>query len=154
MPARFSLDANILIYTARRGDPRQDLALSIIAGALGSQGSCVLTLQALGEFFTACARKGYATRPEAAAQVRQWRTLFPLVQPATVAAMEAALTASTAGRFGYWDALLLATAAEAGCEALISEDMAAGAALNGSRVVPAFAGGAVSAEALAILGGP
>ena len=39
-------------------------------------------------------------------------------------------------------------------EALISEDMTPGAALNGCRVVPAFAGGAVSAEALAVLGGP
>ncbi len=52
---------------------------------------------------------------------------------------------------GYWDALLLATAAEAGCAAAIPDDMADGAALGTIRVVPAFAGGQVSAAARALL---
>jgi predicted nucleic acid-binding protein len=114
---------------------------------------CVLTLQALGEFYAACTRKGFATRAEAAAQVRRWLDLFPGAAAATAGAVEAALAAAATGRFGYWDALLLATAAEAGCAAVISEDMAPGAMLGDVRVVPAFAGGAApSPEALAVLG--
>ena len=49
------------------------------------------------------------------------------------------------------DALLLATAAEAGCAAAISEDMADGAALGSIRVVPAFAGDGVNPVARALL---
>ena len=59
-------------------------------------------------------------------------------------------TRSTAARLGL--PLLLATAAEAGCAAAISEDMAEGAALGTIRVVPAFAGdGGVSPAARALL---
>ena len=34
------------------------------------------------------------------------------------------------GRASYWDALLVATAAEAGCSLILTEDMAHGAVLN------------------------
>jgi predicted nucleic acid-binding protein len=56
------------------------------------------------------------------------------------------------GRFSYWDAPLLATAAEAGCAAAISEGMGDGAALGAIGVVPAFAGdGGVNPAARALL---
>ena len=148
--ARFSLDANLLVYTARGGDWRQPLAVSTVERSIMCD--CILTLQALGEFYTACTRKGYATRSEAAAQVRRWLGLFPGVAAASAETVDAALPASAAGRLGYWDALLLATAAEAGCGAVISEDMTPGVALHGARVFPAFAGDRVSPEALALLG--
>ena len=64
----------------------------------------------------------------------------------------AAMDAAAEGRFSYWDALLLATAAEAGCAAAISEDMAEGAALGSIRVVTAFAAdGGVNPAARALL---
>ena len=55
------------------------------------------------------------------------------------------------GRFSYWDALLLATAAEAGCNTAISGDLAGDVTLGSIRVVKAFAGGGVSAAARALL---
>ena len=55
------------------------------------------------------------------------------------------------GRFSYWDALLLATAAGAGCTSAISGDMAGDVTLGSIRVVEAFAGGGVSAAARALL---
>jgi predicted nucleic acid-binding protein len=62
------------------------------------------------------------------------------------------MDAAAEGRFSYRDALLLATAAEAGCAAAISEDMGDGAALGPIRVVPAFAGdGGVNPAARALL---
>ncbi len=65
-------------------------------------------------------------------------TAFPLSAGAGPGALASALDAALAGRFQFYDALLLATAGEAGCVAMISEDMADGAALNGVRVVAAF----------------
>jgi len=119
---------------------------------LAAGGRCVLTVQALGEFFFAATRKRLLARPVAAAQVRRWMTVFPSPAAASATAVVAAMDAATEGRFSYWDALLLATAAEAGCAAAISEDMADGAALGSIRVVPAFAGdGGVNPAARALL---
>lgn len=148
--ALFSLDANILVYCATTGDRRQGPALEIMQRA--SVGRCILTLQSLGEFFWAASRKRIASRTNAATLVRQWLTIFPPPARASVAAMEAALAASEAGHFSYWDAMLLATAGEAGCTAVISEDMAPGATLGPVRVARAFQDGAVSPDALALLG--
>ncbi len=62
------------------------------------------------------------------------------------------MDAPAEGRFSYRDALLLATAAEAGCAAAISVDLVDGAALGPLRVVPAFAGdGGVNPAARALL---
>jgi predicted nucleic acid-binding protein len=84
---------------------------------LAAGGRCVLTVQALGEFFLAATRKRLLARPVAAAQVRRWMTVFPSPAAASVTAVVAAMDAAVEGRFSYWDALLLATAAEAGCAA-------------------------------------
>ena len=149
-PSLVTFDSNILVYAAQAGDPRQEAALELLQLATG--GRCVLTLQALGEFFFAATRKRLATRPEAAAQVRRWMAVFPSPIAASATAVVTAMDAAAGGRFSYWDALLLATAAEAGCAAAISEDMAEGAALGSIRVVPAFAGdGGVSPAARALL---
>ena len=148
-PPLVTFDSNILVYAAQAGDPRQDAALE--TAATGRRGRCVLTLQALGEFFFAATRKRLATRPDAAAQVRRWLTVFPSPAAASPTAVVAAMDAVAEGRFSYWDALLLATAAEAGCAAAISENMADGAALGSIRVVPAFAGHGVSPAARALL---
>lgn len=147
---RFSFDANVLVYYATAGDPRQALARVMMRQA--AERSCILTLQSLGEFFWAATRKRIANRADAAAQVRRWLAIFPPPARASVAAMEAALAASEAGHFAYWDAMLLATAGEAGCTAVISEDMAPGATLGPVRVARAFHDGAVSPDALALLG--
>ncbi len=96
-------------------------------------------------------RKGLATRQAAAAQARRWLVVFPSPLAASAAAFGAAMDASVEGRFPCRDAPLLATAAEGGCAAAISEDMADGATLGSVRVVPAIAGGGINAAARALL---
>ncbi len=148
--ASVTLDTNILVYSVQAGEPRQPATLAMVQRAR-DQG-CILTLQALGEFFAATSGKRILSRVDAAAQVRRWLELFPSPAIPSASALLTALIASEAGRFGYWDALLLATAGEAGCTTVISEDMAPGAALGPVKVVSAFQDGAVSPEALALLG--
>lgn len=65
-------------------------------------------------------------------------TAFPVSSGADKDAIARALDAGLAGRFQFYDALLLATARGAGCAAVISEDMRDGAELDGVRVVAAF----------------
>jgi predicted nucleic acid-binding protein len=63
-----------------------------------------------------------------------------------LAAREAA-----AGRFSYWDAVLLASAATVGCTTMLSEDMADGARLGGITVRNPFGPNGLSAAAAAAL---
>ena len=65
--------------------------------------------------------------------------MFPIVC-ASAEAVTAALEHVVAGRTSYWDALLITTAAEAGCSAILTEDMADGTTLSGVRIINPFAG--------------
>ena len=154
MPAagaeRFTIDANVLVYAVDRGaGDRHDIARQIIDRAMACD--CRLGLQAVSEFFTVAARKRLMPRPDAADQARDWLAMFPSFA-ATKSTVRAALEAATAGRASYWDSLLIATAAEAGCTAIISEDLADGSTLFGVRIVNPFAPAGLSASACALLG--
>ncbi len=146
---RFSLDTNILVYAldANAGD-RHVLAARIVEQAVRCE--CYLTLQSVSEFFAVVTRKRLVSRAEAIAQARDWLDMFRTV-PASVDAVRSALDAAASGRASYWDALLVATAAEAGCTAILTEDLADGALLHGVRILNPFAGDALSPEAATLL---
>jgi predicted nucleic acid-binding protein len=148
---RFTLDSNILVYaTDRRDIARHDAAVEIIARAANHD--CIIMVQAFAEFFHVVTRKGFVPRREAAEQVHRWMTVFAVSAGGSATALASAMEASASGRCQFYDALLLATARDAGCTAAISEDMADGAELNGIRVVSAFgAHGVIGADALALL---
>jgi predicted nucleic acid-binding protein len=135
--ARFTLDTNLLVYSIdNAAGTRHRLAREIVDCAVECE--CWLTLQALGEFYVAATRKGITPPVEAAAQTADWLELFPTVA-ASPAAVRAALAEATTGRASYWDALLVATAAEAGCATVLTEDMSDGGVLCGVRIHNPFA---------------
>lgn len=92
----------------------------------------------MSEFYAAATRKGLMQPADAAAQGADWLDLFPSPISASTGAVRAALLVAATGRLSYWDALLLATAAEGGCEAILTEDMANGALVEGIRVINPF----------------
>ena len=113
---------------------------------------CWLTLQALSEFYAVVTRKRLMPAAEAAAQVNDWLSFFPAVA-VSANAVRAALADAVAGRASYWDALLVATAAEAGCAVILTEDMADGAVLGGVEIHNPFdPGGGLTARARRLLG--
>ena len=150
-PLCFTLDSNILVYAADGREPvRQAAAIEIIARA--ARRDCLLTPQALAEFFHAATRKQIMPRAEAARQVQEWTVVFPITQGAGETALLTAVEEAVAGRLQFFDALLLATARDAGCAAVITEDMGEHARLDGVRVIAAFDGhGGINAAALALL---
>jgi predicted nucleic acid-binding protein len=138
---RFSLDANVLVYAADlAAGERHERALEILDRAV--RRDCVLTLQALAEFFHATTRKRMMTRAEAADQLRDWATEFPIVAAETGAVL-AGLEFAVDGRLGWWDALFLATAERHGCEIVLSEDMQDGARFGGVTILDPFVGDAL-----------
>ncbi|HEV2300658.1 MAG TPA: PIN domain-containing protein [Stellaceae bacterium] len=135
---RFTIDTNLLVYSVdSTAGVRREIAAEILARALRLD--CWLTLQALSEFYVATTRKRIAPPAEAAALVTDWLDAFPTVG-VTRGAIRAALGYAAVGRASYWDALLIATAAEAGCTVILTEDLAHGDELGGVEIHNPFAG--------------
>ena len=133
---RFTLDTNILIYSVdATAGVRHDTAVRIVERSVELQ-SC-LTLQSVSEFFAAVSRKGLVSRVRAAVMARTWLNMFPIVC-ASPDAVSVALDHVVAGRTSYWDGLLVATAAEAGCSAISTEGLADVSVLGGVRVINPF----------------
>ena len=111
---------------------------------------CWLTLQSISEFYFVITRNRLAPIAEARDQALDWMGMFPTV-PASATAIRAALATASSGRASYWDALMVHTAAEAGCTAILTEDLAADTSLAGLRVINPFAGATLSPAADALL---
>ena len=147
--ARLTLDANVLIYAADHLDRRCPAAREIIRRAALTD--CVLTVQAIGEFFAVVTRKRIIARLDAMTLFEEWSALSGEPVAHKAENLMTAMDGTLLNRFQFRDAMLLATANAAGCTALISEGMAHGASLGGVQVVRAFDGDAVSPEAAALL---
>ena len=113
-------------------------------------GPCHLTLQSISEFFAVATRKNMVPPIEAVRIAEAMIELFPTIA-ASATSVRSALTAAATGRASYWDALLVNTAAEAGCTAILTEDLSDGTVFDGMRIINPFAGAALSADAEALL---
>ena len=128
---RVTLDTNVLVYAIDRdAGERHGRAAALVDQAVDLD--CVLTLQALSEFYFAVTRKGKMPARDAAAQVEDWQQLFPTVA-AKPAALPHALAAAREHSLSFWDAMLWATAREAGVTVLLSENFQDGRELGGVR---------------------
>lgn len=147
---RFTLDTNILIYAvdAREGRKRE-LAARIIEAAASLD--CPLALQVVGEFYAAATAKLKLAPKDSAARAAQLIAGFDTFGY-SVHSVRAALEEAAGGRFSYWDGLLLAAAAEAGCTTIFSEDMADGGRFGSIAVVNPFRRNELAPHAKAILG--
>jgi predicted nucleic acid-binding protein len=144
---RFSIDSNVLVYFYDPRDPhKQALAQQIVVAAAGLD--CMLGLQTVGEFYTVTSRKKVLSAALAGAEALNFLATFPSFQ-ASADCHRIAVREAAAGRFSYWDAVLLASAAEAGCTLLLSEDMKDGATLGGITVRNPFGAKGLSAAAVA-----
>ena len=142
---RFGLDTNVLIYLVDGCDPARQARAREVVGRAISTGRCALSVQSLGEFFVVAVRKGLATPAAAQQAVDDLTVAFTIASP-TAADARVAVTAAVAGRFAYWDALLLATLERAGCTTVLSEDMGDGGMLGGVTVRNPFAGDRLPVE--------
>jgi predicted nucleic acid-binding protein len=143
---RFSLDTNILIYAADRdAGERHERARALIAE--GARLDCVLTVQALAEFYHATTRKRLMTESQASGFVRDWLEVFQVASADEVALTDA-IGAVAEHRLSFWDAMLWAIARQCGCSAILSEDMQKGRRLDGIRFINPFGAGVPSDLAL------
>ena len=133
---RVSLDTNILIYAIDQTDKkRHKTALNVFEKI--AQWDCILTLQALKEFFHVATRKKKLSSKNALAQIEDWRIIFPITTAKTSTLIQA-IHAAEKYQLAFWDAMLLTTASEAGANLLLSEDFNHHQIIDGVRIVNPF----------------
>ena len=146
---RFTLDTNVLVYSVDARDPRkQALALDIIRASVIRD--CPLALQAIAEFHAAATAKLRLRTDDARQRSLQLLKSFETFAH-SASAVRAALAESAKSRLSFWDAVLLASAAEAGCSVMLSEDMQDGARFGSIAICNPFGKSGLSSLAREIL---
>lgn len=134
---RVALDTNILAYAQGvNGEAMKKTALGLV-GALPA-GDVVLPAQTVGELFQLLVRKGKLTPSQSRTAILAWCNVFPVAEtslPALLGAIELAVS----HRLNFWGAIVLASAAEAGCRLFLSEDLQPGFTWNSATVANPFA---------------
>jgi len=123
------LDTNILIYATVQSDPRSETARSLLA----RRG--VISVQVLNEFANVAHRKLGRTWPEVAQALAAIRVLCASPLPVTLAIHEAAIELAERTGYQLYDALIIASALEAGCATLFSEDLQNGQVIEGRLTI-------------------
>jgi predicted nucleic acid-binding protein len=119
---RAFFDTNVLVYTVT-ADPRKRQADRILrAGG-------TVSVQVLNEFANVAHKKLHHDWTGIVFALEQFRLSFDAVWPLTLDTHAAALSIARDHRLPFYDALIVASAVEAGCDTLYSEDMQ-----NGRRI--------------------
>lgn len=137
VPNRFTLDTNVLIYAVDTDAGEKHKSASTLL-TLAVDKDCVLTLQALSEFFNAVRKKNKASTDTAIELSRTWQQLFP-VASAGPETLNEAIEIVRDHQLSFWDAMLWMTAKQAGCAYVFSEDMQHGRRLGGVEIINPFA---------------
>lgn len=98
----------------------------------------MVSVQVLNECASVLRRKAGLDWPEIAAVLDDVRTLADAVLPLTVATHARALDLAAQGGLSFYDALIVASALEAGARRLLSEDMQAGRRFGALEIVNPF----------------
>lgn len=131
-----ALDTNILLYAeGLNGTEREGQARALLNDIAGQV--ILIPGLVLGEFYDVLSRRGGRSRAEARSATLVWQTNLPVLG-LTAAALEAGIQLAAAHQLQVWDAAILATAAEAECAVLLSEDMQHGFHWRGVTVVNPF----------------
>jgi predicted nucleic acid-binding protein len=133
---RVSLDTNVLIYAQGVDDAERQAVAENLTQMLAVDGTFVST-QVIGELYNVLVRRG-RTREIAKQAAEFWRAAFVLVET-TSELLSTAISLASESRLQIWDAVVLAAAAEARCDLLLSEDFQDGFAWQGVTVVNPFA---------------
>ena len=133
---RTFFDSNILLYADdARFDAKRKRAIALILQHR-EQGTAVLSLQVLQEYFSIATRKLGVDPGEARRKVEIYAR-FHLVEPRLTDVFEA-IDIYRLHRINYWDAMVVLCAGKSGCLQVLTEDLQHGQVIGGVRIVNPF----------------
>ena len=140
MNGRFFLDTNIFVYSFDRSSSgKAQRATQLIRDAVATRKG-VVSYQVVQEFFNVALRR--FAHPMTAAEAEQYLgTVFrPLLGVQSSPALYSeALHLTDKHRLSWYDSLIVASAVEAGCSLLYSEDLQSGRRFGDLRIENPFA---------------
>ncbi|MCX6567675.1 MAG: PIN domain-containing protein [Candidatus Aminicenantes bacterium] len=139
MNDKYFLDTNTFVYTFDERDPgKRDRARALVAEALtDSRG--VISYQVIQEFLDAALRK--FAKPLTAADAERYLTvvLEPLCAVfASIELYHQAIDISERWKYSFYDSLIIASALQADCTILYSEDLQHGQKIGNLRILNPF----------------
>lgn len=133
---KVALDTNLLVYLdSSTHDPRREEVSSLLRRIPADQ--IVVPVQVLAEYVRVLVYKQGYPLEEARQLLLVWIETYATVKTSAEIVLAAA-DLSADHRIAHWDAIVLASAASAGCRLLLSEDMHDGFNWAGLTVVDPF----------------
>jgi predicted nucleic acid-binding protein len=132
------IDTNVLIYAHDVDAKAKHQVAKGVLRELWSERSGVLSMQVLQEFYVNVTRK--LAKPLAKAEARLVVNSYSIwCVETTPAEIAAAFRIEDESRIGFWDALIVASAAKSGTVRILSEDLNAQQKIAGIRIENPFA---------------
>jgi predicted nucleic acid-binding protein len=123
------LDTNVLIYATLQPDPRSEPARALLVRR------SVISVQVLNEFANVAHRRLRRSWPEIMKALAAIRVLSSSPRAITVSTHEAAIAVALRSGYQIYDAMIIASALEAGCVTLYSEDLKHGQIIEGRLTI-------------------
>lgn len=138
MPDKTFVDTNVLIYAHDVDSKAKYDTAKALLRELWSERSGVLSMQVLQEFYVNVTRKIASPLPKDTARlvVNSYSIWCTETTPAEIAA---AFRIEDESKIGFWDALIVASAAKCGAVRILSEDLNSQQKIAGIRVENPFA---------------
>ena len=132
MPGERFFDTNVLIYAFAAGDRRSARAEALLADG------GVIGVQVLNEFTNVLRRKLGWEWPEVDAALAVVAELTAPARPLTADIHAQAVKLARSNSLAFYDALIVAAAADAGCRVLLTEDFQHGRKFGGVTIQNPF----------------
>ena len=134
--AKVTIDTNLLVYAIDTADLNKHQAVHTLLDTLAELDT-VVSVPALAEFFHVVTRRGRLSTGEARDRIEDWQALFSVIA-ARANTLSHAIDGLRQFQMPFWDAMLWATAQEAGVTVLLTEDFQDLALIEGVRFVNPF----------------
>jgi predicted nucleic acid-binding protein len=134
---RTFVDTNVLVYLYDLDTPAKQKISERVLDELWRERTGALSVQVLQEFYVTVTRKiGKPLTKEAAREIVN--TYASWCGETSAVEVAAAFRIEIDSRIGFWDALIVASAAKAGATRILSEDMNTGQVIAGVRIENPF----------------
>ncbi len=136
------LDTNLFIYQLEARDPHKSMIADAIIGEGIRTGNACISYQVVQECLNTVIRKAEVPLDSSSARAYLDHVLAPLLLvPASVHLYHRGLDIQDRYRYGFYDALIIAAALEAGCVRLLTEDLQHGQRIETLTIENPFAEG-------------